>query len=268
MDTPARFGLGDDDIERIVASRHDAPQRVLGPHAEAGSAVVRAFLPSADRVYLRVRGEPPRDRVMARIHPAGLFEATIPSAEARDYEFLAVAADGTVRRRRDAYAYVQPAFAAEDERRFVAGRHDGLFEILGSHPARVEGTDGARFAVWAPAAQRVSVVGTFNAWDGRCQPMIRSGAAGVWTLFVPDVGAGALYKYEIKTADGGLLLKPDPFARRAEPPPGSASVVADLGAPAEPSAGGGPPLPALSLKAWEAGRSLSADAIAELKQEA
>jgi 1,4-alpha-glucan branching enzyme len=266
MDTLAPLGLGDDDIERIVESRHDAPERVLGPHAEAEVTRVRAFLPLADRVYLRVPREPPLDHVMVRIHPAGLYEARVPSADAHDYQLLAVAADGTVRRRRDAYAFAAPAFDVEDERLFAAGRHETLFDIFGSHPVSVDGTGGARFAVWAPAAQRVSVVGTFNDWDGRCHPMIRSGKAGVWALFVPGVAAGALYKYEIKTPDGAIFLKPDPFARLAEPPPGSASIVADLGAPADPPAPAEAPLPPLSPKAWEPGRALATEDLARLKQ--
>ena len=266
MDTPAPTGLSDGDIERIVGSRHDAPQRVLGPHASDGTSVlVRAFLPTADRVYLRARGQPPRDRVMARVHEAGLFAVSVPPQEAQDYEFLLVAADGAVSRRRDAYACEQPGFGALDERRFMAGSHDGLFEILGAHPAASGGVAGVRFAVWAPAAARVSVVGTFNGWDGRCHPMIRRGEAGVWTLFVPDVGAGALYKYEIKTEDGAVFLKPDPFAMLAEPPPGSASIVHSLPAGAEARSGAA--APGLSVKLTSAGERLTPEALAELARD-
>ncbi len=127
--------LSQDDVLSIVELRHDAPQLVLGPHVKGRTAVVvRAFLPHADRAYLRIKGEPPRDQVMVQIHPAGLFAATVSPADARDYEFLAVDRGGTVRRQRDAYACRQPSFGAEDERLFTAGRHDGLFEILGAHP--------------------------------------------------------------------------------------------------------------------------------------
>ncbi|HYN39524.1 MAG TPA: 1,4-alpha-glucan branching enzyme, partial [Rhodospirillales bacterium] len=169
----------------------------------------------------------------------------------------------------DAYAYVAPAFSAADERLFLAGRHDRLFEILGSHPARVGGAEGVRFAVLAPAAQRVSVVGTFNGWDGRCHPMIRNGAAGIWSLFVPEVGAGAFYKYEIKTADGAIFLKPDPFAQRAEPPPGSASIVVQPQPAASRAGAAAPPAGVprgLSVKRLDPGSRPLADALVGLQR--
>jgi 1,4-alpha-glucan branching enzyme len=262
-------GLDEGDILRIVESRHDAPHRVLGPHLrDRTSTLVRAFLPHADRAYLRIQAEPPRDWVMQRIHPAGLFAATVPLPCARDYELLAVAGDGTVSRQRDAYAFVEPVFTGEDERLFVSGRHDRLFDILGAHPARSDGVDGVRFGVWAPAALRVSVVGTFNGWDGRSHPMIRTGKAGVWVLFLPGALIGHLYKYEIKTADGAVFLKPDPFARRAEPPPGSASTVQgrllqeDRGFAALWPAGGEP---ALAVRVLEPGNPVPAEVLLALK---
>jgi 1,4-alpha-glucan branching enzyme len=166
--------------------------------------------------------------VMERIHPDGLFAAVVPPVTALDYELLVVDARGTVRRQRDPYAYRALDFTAEDDRLFLSGRHAALFDRLGAHFATIDGIAGTQFAVWAPAAQRVSVVGTFNDWDGRRYPMTRTGGAGVWVLFLPGVMAGDLYKYEIKTPAGAVFLKPDPFAACAEPPPGSASLVCDM----------------------------------------
>ncbi len=107
----------------------------------------------------------------------------------------------------------------------AAGRHYRIHDLLGAHPRIVQGRDGVHFAVWAPAAERVSVVGDFNDWDGLRHPMARAGSRGVWELFLPGVGAGALYKYEILTAAGDLLHKADPVAFAAEAPPRTASVV-------------------------------------------
>jgi 1,4-alpha-glucan branching enzyme len=121
-----------------------------------------------------------------------------------------------------------PHFASQlgelDLHLLAEGRHERAYEKLGAHPAVVDGVEGTLFAVWAPNAQRVSVVGPFNEWDGRRDPMHKH-IAGVWELFVPGVGAGALYKYEIAGADGRLVLKADPFGRAHEAPPATASIV-------------------------------------------
>ena len=109
------------------------------------------------------------------------------------------------------------------------GRHERLWERLGAHPTHYRGAFGTSFAVWAPTARSVSVVGDFNSWDGRLHPMRAIGSAGIWELFVPEVGPGTRYKYEIRPGSGGpRLLKADPLAFRTEAPPQTASVVHDL----------------------------------------
>ena len=223
--------LGADDIDRIIQSRHDCPHRVLGPHAAAdgSSTVVRAFLPGANHaVLLRTDSEPERYE-MRCVHPEGLFEARIPAVSPRlDYQFLVVFGNQLPVRIGDPYRFRATSFTTEDEKLFVAGCHSRLFETLGAWPRVREGTAGVAFGVWAPGAARVSVVGTFNGWDGRRHPMQRVGCRGVWELFVPSIAAGELYKFEIKTGEGAVFLKPDPFAARSEPAPPCASIVAEL----------------------------------------
>ena len=224
--------LSADEIERIVQSRHDMPYGVLGPQPARGGrwTEVRAFMPHARRVVLRLLGEQAAEYEMYRAHPEGLYQRRIPRpSEAIDYEYL-VEEDGRPPYRfSDPYRFRGVRFTAEDERLFVRGEHTRLFEKLGARPTTRGGVPGVEFAVWAPNAQRVSVVGTFDAWDGRRHPMQRVAACGIWELFVPGVAPGELYKYEIKTFDGAVFLKSDPFATYAEPPPNSASIVHDLG---------------------------------------
>ena len=131
---------------------------------------------------------------------------------------------GESRLYRDPYSF-WPQFTADDQYLFNEGTHYRAYEVLGAHPRRVDGVDGTYFAVWAPSARRVSVVGDFNQWDGRRHCMRSLGAAGLWELFVPDVGEGTAYKYEVLGGEGEILLKADPFAFAAELPPKTASLV-------------------------------------------
>src|SRR5690606_20414501 len=115
----------------------------------------------------------------------------------------------------------------DDLQRIAAGNHPQLTRVLGAHPMRLGDTDGVRFAVWAPNARRVSVVGDFNTWDGRRHPMRLRATAGVWEIFVPGIGPGARYKFELLGADGHVSAqRADPLARQAEAPPATASIVA------------------------------------------
>jgi 1,4-alpha-glucan branching enzyme len=220
-----------EEIARIVESRHDQPHRVLGPHRSAcGTAtVVRAYLPQARRVTLRTPGATPEACPMRRIHALGLFQARVaqpfdPSAlHPLDY-VLEIEDDGGARYTvADPYRFRAARFSADDEALFTHGRHLGLTGLLGAHPGSRNGVAGVEFAgvefaVWAPGAARVSVVGGFNGWDGRRHPMQRVSASGIWELFIPGVAEGDLYKFEIKTPADAVFLKPDPFAMRSEPP--------------------------------------------------
>ena len=223
--------LSADEIERIVQSRHDMPYRVLGPQPARGGqwTTVRAFMPHARRVVLRLLGERSAEYEMHRAHPEGLYQTQIRRpTDSIDYEYLVQEEGRAPYRCSDPYRFRGVRFSGEDQWLFVRGEHLRLFEKLGARPTTRGGVPGVEFAVWAPNAQRVSVVGTFDAWDGRRHPMQRVAACGVWELFVPGVGPGDLYKYEIKTPHGSIFLKSDPFAIHAEPPPNCASIVHDL----------------------------------------
>ncbi len=219
-------------IEEIVQSRLDAPFDVLGPHPsdDGSSTTVRTFLPYAHRVFLRILDGVPSEAEMRRIHEQGLFETTVCGRHGKfAYELLVHDEGGTIARIRDPYSFRERRFGADDEILFRQGKHHRLFEKLGAQPTTRCRVPGVTFAVWAPHALRVSVVGPFNKWDGRCHQMQRGGAAGVFELFIPDIGAGEPYKFEIKTPGDAVFLKADPFAVRSEAPPNSASIVYDAG---------------------------------------
>ena len=184
---------------------------------------LRVFLPGARAVTLRAGGT---TRVMARRDPAGVFVAMLPPAVTPpDYRLQVTTAEGT-RARHDPYAFA-PVLGPLDDHLLVEGTHERLYDRLGAHPMRHQGVDGVHFAVWAPHARRVSVVGDFNRWDGRCHPMRKRHDSGVWEIFLPGLGAGTIYKYELLGPDFALLpLKADPFGFAAERRPATASVVA------------------------------------------
>ena len=168
--------LSADEIERIVRSRHDKPYRVLGPQPARGGqwTTVRAFMPHARRVVLRLLGERSAKYEMHRAHPEGLYQTQIPQpADSIDYEYLVQEEGRAPCRCSDPYRFRGIRFSGEDQRLFVRGEHLRLFEKLGARPATRGRVPGVEFAVWAPHAKRVSVVGAFDAWDGR-----RSDAAG------------------------------------------------------------------------------------------
>ncbi len=216
------------ELARLVTGDHSEPHRVLGAHPawEAGraGAVVRAFHPDAVAAEcLLASGGPPF--AMHSLGPGGVFglflpDLSLPLAYRVRFHF----ADGQIWEREDPYRFL-PTLGDLDLHLFNEGTHRRLWEALGAHARRVDGVDGTTFAVWAPSARRVSVVGDFCGWDGRVFPMRTLGSSGVFELFVPGVSPGALYKFEIKTRDGALRLKTDPFARAMELPPGSASRV-------------------------------------------
>ena len=164
---------------------------------------------------------------MTRRRPEGLFEATVPldgrDPQAFGYRFR-VYEGGGVRDVTDAYQFGQ-VLNDFDLHLLSEGTHYRAWEKLGPHRMTIEAVAGVHFAVWAPNAQRVSVIGDFNRWDGRVHVMRRLVPAGIWEIFVPDLTDGACYKFEIRTSAGHLLQKADPYARLFEVPPNSASVV-------------------------------------------
>ncbi len=230
--------IGSAAIESLIIARHGDPFGILGPHKVGDVDVVRALLPSALAVEVFAADEPGRSLgTLTRIHPEGVFEGRVGAlhgtASGRPAYRLRItwpAGNGgtSVQETDDPYAF-GPLLGALDLHLIAEGRHHELGESLGGHAATIQGVQGSRFAVWAPNAQRVSVVGDFNGWDGRRHVMRRRIEAGVWELFVPGLEAGARYQYEIVGAHGALLpLKADPVALATEMPPGQASRVADV----------------------------------------
>jgi len=213
-----------DAFDAISAARHADPFSVLGPHLREGTLVIRAFHPAAAGVEVtHVQGA----TAMARVHRDGVFEAEFPGASGVfDYRLRVTYPDGHAVEIDDPYRYGR-VITEYDLYLFAQGRHTRIYDRLGAHLMRIGEADGVHFAVWAPNAERVSVVGDFNLWDGRLHPMRRLGASGVWEIFVPGVAEGERYKFEIRTPrHGEVLVKADPYAFRCEMPPQTASVVA------------------------------------------
>lgn len=213
-----------DVIAALVEGRHGDPFSILGPHAAAdGDIVVRAFLPGAIGLSILDSSSGALLAVANLVHPAGLFAASLP--EERPY-LLQISWPDAVQVTEDPYSFgVQ--LGDLDLHLIGQGTHYNLAQALGANPVVVDGVEGVRFAVWAPSATRVSVVGDFNAWDGRRHPMRLRQAAGVWEIFVPRLAAGERYKYEILDQHRNVLpQKADPVGRSAEAAPSTASIVA------------------------------------------
>ncbi|HEV2675624.1 MAG TPA: 1,4-alpha-glucan branching protein GlgB [Aliidongia sp.] len=211
--------------ERLDESFRADPFGFLGLHETGGALVLRAFVPWADTLTAidAASGEEiaPLDRKTAD----GLFEGNLGKRARFNYRLRAHAGDRIVDFE-DPYKF-GPVLGEIDLHLLGEGTHQRAFSKLGAHPMTVDGVDGVGFAVWAPNARAVSVVGGFNDWDGRRHPMRKHPGAGVWDLFIPSVAAGTAYKYEIQGANGAVLpLKADPLALQAEHPPATASVVA------------------------------------------
>jgi 1,4-alpha-glucan branching enzyme len=203
------------------------PHRILGAHeADDGGVVVRAYRPEAKTV--RVQPANKSAAVEAKLKdPSGLWEALLPKAKLPlAYELEVEYADGSTYTLRDPYSFL-PTLGDLDIHLAMEGRHEELYERLGAHVREIDGAVGTAFAVWAPNARSVSVVGDFNSWDGRLNPMRTLGSSGIWELFIPGVGDGQKYKYEIRAQDGRLRIKADPVAFATEVPPANASVIHD-----------------------------------------
>jgi 1,4-alpha-glucan branching enzyme len=215
------------DLERLMELRHSDPHSILGAHPSPDGIIVRAFRPDAKQVS--VIADPTHSWQMARVDDRGLFEVLIASRkEVFPYELRVHYAGGEVVTLRDPYAFL-PTIGSLDLHLWNEGRHEQIYEKLGAHAREVEGTAGFAFAVWAPNSASVSVVGDFNDWDGRVHLMRSLGPSGIWELFIPGIGAGARYKFEIRTRNGSLLLKADPFAAATEAPPATASMTYESG---------------------------------------
>ncbi len=211
------------DLDRLVDRRHSDPHSLLGAHPAKGGVVVRAWRPGAAGVSARVTGSAPV--ALEVVHPAGVFEVLLPGASLPlAYELEVDYGEHGTWTVRDPYSFL-PTLGELDVHLAGEGRHEELYQHLGAHVREVDGIAGVAFALWAPAARSVSVVGDFNAWDGRLNPMRVLGPSGIWELFLPGAGPGSHYKFEVVTSDGEIRLKADPYAFASELPPLTASVV-------------------------------------------
>ncbi|GAA4065636.1 1,4-alpha-glucan branching protein GlgB [Microbacterium laevaniformans] len=215
--------ISDQVLDTVATGSYHAPHDILGPHRRAdGSWVIRARRPMASSVTAVADDgtEIPLEHVRA-----GIWEGQSP-AQPRAYELVATYEGGADYRVDDPYRHL-PTLGDVDRYLIAEGRHEQLWQALGAHVRHYDGISGVSFAVWAPNARAVRVVGDFNAWDGQGHALRSLGSSGVWELFVPGLAAGAVYKYEILTRHGGWILKADPMAQRAEVPPATGSVVTE-----------------------------------------
>ena len=220
------------DLASLLGAKHATPHAVLGMHPEkrarSQGVVVRAFLRDvAACEVVELDAKPPKSHPMVQVAPAGVFEVFISKRpEVFRYQLRATYTNGEIRQFFDPYCFL-PTLGEQDLFLFNEGNEHRIYEKLGAHLRNLGGVTGVSFAVWAPSAARVSVVGNFNHWDGRFHPMRSLGASGVWELFVPGLGEGELYKFEIRDQPGHILLKTDPYGTYFEPPPNNAAIVCD-----------------------------------------
>lgn len=220
-------------IEAVVYSEENKPQEILGSHVVGNSVLFQTFQPGASKVKLHyteekkattgICAETERSISMEMVDENGFFACLLNGKCPLEYEYEIWDEDGNTVRKKDTYAYQMMENWVDCEK-FRSGIHYTVYEYLGAHPGTVNDVWGTFFAVWAPNAIRVSVVGDFNHWDGRVHPMIKE-ESGIFRLFVPGVGNGECYKYEIKIKGNTTVLKADPYAFRQQLRPDNASVV-------------------------------------------
>ena len=210
-------------IERLIGARLHDPMALLGLHEAEGHARLRIFRPDARRVWVALENATRME--MTREHPAGLFVWQGDQAPPMPARLIIEHDDGQTREAHDPYSFTAE-ISDFDLHLFNEGRLQQAWRMLGAHARERDGVAGVRFAVWAPNAERVSVVGDFNRWDGRVHPMCVHGSSGVWELFVPGVTSGTCYKFEIRHRHSGrVMVKTDPYARATELRPGTAARV-------------------------------------------
>ena len=212
------------DLTRVVQGEHWDPHHILGLHSFfEGKKIIRLWRPDAREIFVEVGGKVHPTR---QIHAAGLFDLIVPDDvtynDYRIYHQNGLLAE-------DPYAFM-PTWGEMDSHLFARGTHYQLYEVLGARGVIHDGVKGVKFNVWAPNAMRVSVLGDFNFWDGRVNPMRSMGHSGVWELFIPGLEEGERYKFEVKTQTGEIRVKADPYAFAGEVRPLTASVVANVDA--------------------------------------
>jgi 1,4-alpha-glucan branching enzyme len=218
---PSAARPASDPVERLVKGELRDPHSLLGQHRHDKGAVVRAWRPEAETVNVVAEGAVVGK--LEKVHPHGLFQGLLDEF-VDDYQLEITYANGQTFTLKDPYSFL-PTLGDIDIHLVGEGSHRRAYQKLGAHVSKERGVSGVSFAVWAPNARSVRVVGDFNSWDGRLHPMRSLGSSGVWELFVPDVGEGAYYKFEVMNAQGNLVLKTDPYALQTEEPPGTACRV-------------------------------------------
>ena len=217
--------VSDPAVESLVQGNHGAPYDLLGKHADGGGCVIRAFQPYATKVeVLDERGAVLGG--MVKVHEDGLFELSLPDSP-KAYTYRLTGFDDHVWEAEDPYRF--PLQITDFDMYLLGeGTHYRTYEKMGAHTRVIDGVEGVQFAVWAPNAKRVSVIGWFNRWDGRHHPMQQRGHSGLWELFMPSLKPGDLYKFEVKGQNDFLGEKADPYAFASELRPRTASVVWDV----------------------------------------
>lgn len=213
------------EIEAIVYSEHDNPHQLLGYSKIEDGYLINAFFPTAKSVEVVLKGG--KKYMMEKTDEGGFYSVIIPRKIKPEYTYLVTYEDGVEQEIVDPYNF-KPIFTQRDLDLFSKGIHYTIYDKMGAHKMTINGVEGVYFAVWAPNAIRVSVVGNFNIWDGRRHPMRRLGDSGIFELFIPGVDAGEVYKYELKLKGGLTVLKTDPYGFSAELRPATASIVYDI----------------------------------------
>ena len=220
--------LTTEELHSLVELRTRSPHQLLGMHplSDGSGVVVRAVAPNAARIEVQPVQEKDKPAFeLARVSNTDVFEGTSNgSGRVYAYDLVITGKAGEVRRTRDPYSFL-PTLGEADLYLFGKGDERRIYDKLGSQLRTLDGVAGASFAVWAPNAQRISVVGDFNHWDGRCHPMRSLGPSGVWEIFIPGVSEGVHYKYEVRSLQGRIGLKTDPYGFFFETPPKNASIV-------------------------------------------
>lgn len=213
------------ELDRIVSGELHDPFIFLGMHKlDEKRVVVRVFNPDAESVICIIEG---KHYEMPKLAPEGVFELVLDMKETKSYKVEYKYFNESTFRTKDPYSFL-PVLSEYDLFLIGEGNHHKIYEKLGAHPVTHQGTKGVVFAVWAPEAKKVSVIGDFNNWDGRIHQMRARGASGIWELFIPGIEEGDLYRFEIKTKEGHILKKIDPYAFYFEKRPANACIVYDI----------------------------------------
>lgn len=227
-----------DGMKAIIHSEHDNPHSILGAHETKYGVLVQVYIPTAKEASVKLTNSQKtykmekvrlsnKEENIELFEEEGYFAVLLPIKKAEPYTYLITYDNNTKEEIFDPYSF-EPVLDGLDINRFSNGIHYDIYEKLGAHLMEINGIHGVLFAVWAPNAIRVSVVGDFNNWDGRRHPMRRLGDSGIFELFIPGIQAGELYKYELKIGGGLTILKADPYANGAELRPNTASIVCNI----------------------------------------